>query len=106
MATITILGNVYNIRIADLAENMHGHCDTDLLEIAINRRLTGEDVDKTLFHEVLHAALHESGWAFAMDEAAISEEGIVLALEHALWRLGVRLPDTITQQLTTLPVTE
>lgn len=67
-------------------EECDGTTDTETAVIEISTSQTTDDQKMTLLHEVLHAALHESGYSYVIDSEKI-EEGLVRALSHMLWPL-------------------
>lgn len=86
---IEILGQSYSVRRCEHIEH-HGECRSDSKEIVLHKDSTGDTAEQVLLHEAMHAILHESGIAFAMENFPGLEESTVRALEHGLWRAGYR----------------
>ena len=80
-AKINVFGVDYSIRFKKMGKHLYGDCDTDKKIIRINDRK--EDFASTLVHEVIHAALAESG-IHHMLVADGMEEALVRAIEHGL----------------------
>lgn len=84
---VTVLGQTFQIRVVPSVDD-DGSCDGPHRMITISEGQTQEEADSTLFHELIHAALFVSGQGETL--GVDREEGIVLALEHALHSLYVR----------------
>ncbi len=81
---IYVLGEEYRIVFDDTIVE-HGDCNPEKKIIKINP--DSEDVQSTIFHEILHAILYQSGQHYNLgDETA---EGVVRALEHGLMQLDL-----------------
>lgn len=70
----------------------YGLCDFGPGIIWVRSKLSADDAQQTLLHEVIHAVLHESGAQFQFTDEVT--ESLVRAMEHGLWRAGYRLPDS------------
>lgn len=79
--TITILGCTYKVEVTDLPDDEYGETlgYERIIKIAKNHDVS--NVQRTLFHEAVHAALHTSGCTALLHEK--QEEAIVMAMEHA-----------------------
>jgi len=82
--TVDVLGCPYRVKFCKMPKGTYGDCDTDKKVIRINKRHKGQS--GTLVHEVIHAALYESGLAFILHSALPegTEEALVRAVEHGL----------------------
>lgn len=78
---LNVLGAEYTVKIERMSKSTYGDCDTDKKVIRLNNRK--ELSAETLLHEVLHAALHESGVGFLLHQEGL-EEAVVRAIEHGL----------------------
>ena len=87
---VNILGADYTVRAEKLKKNLFGDCDTDKKLIRVNTD-KGEPAE-TLIHEVIHAALHESGVVHIINHTEGLEEAIVRAVEHGL-RTAEMIPE-------------
>jgi hypothetical protein len=78
---VNVLGTEYELILKTLPRGVYGYCNPDKKTIKIdpNKGEFGE----TLVHEVLHAALWESGIIHVLQTDGL-EEAIVRALEHGL----------------------
>jgi hypothetical protein len=63
--------------------DLHGDFNSDTRCIRICLDQSPAEQAQTLFHEAIHAAMHLSGQAALLKPE--HEEGIVVALENALW---------------------
>lgn len=84
---ITVLGQTFQIRLVPSVDD-DGTCDGPNRMITVSETQTQAEADSTLLHEIIHAALFVSGHAETLGDDR--EEGIVLALEHALNGLYTR----------------
>jgi len=87
---VNILGADYTVKVGKLKKGLFGDCDTDKKLIRVNDE-KGEPAE-TLIHEVIHAALHESGVVHIINHTEGLEEAIVRAVEHGL-RTAEMIPD-------------
>lgn len=92
---ISVLGQDFEIvdkklASADGEEENYGECDGGeaTIYIDLSKHKSQEQVESTLLHETLHAALYISGQSEHMSEK--QEEGVVVALENALKHIYVR----------------
>lgn len=88
---VDILGQKYEVVRSKLPKNLHGDCSDEKFKIRINTTQPPEMQQQTLFHELIHAVLFQSGFHYTLLEKGISEEHLVRVLEHGLWRAGVTL---------------
>jgi len=80
---VTILGYPFKIDYTDdLPNDTLGTTEGYKFLIKVHSSTKGEDRERVLLHEIIHAALHVTGWSSKLGEE--DEEGIVVALEHAL----------------------
>lgn len=84
--SITVLGREYKVRRKRMSP--YGLCDFGPGIIWLRSGLSADDAHQTLLHETVHAVLHESGAQFQFTEELT--ESLVRAIEHGLWRAGVR----------------
>jgi len=81
--TVDVLGRSYKVKVAKLPKHTYGDCDHDKAVIRLNKR--HGDLSVTLVHEVIHAALYESGLTHIIQQHGEGlEEAIVRAIEHGL----------------------
>jgi hypothetical protein len=80
--TVDILGREYKVKVTKMPKHTFGDCDVDKAVIRLNSR--HGDLAVTLVHEVIHAALFESGIKHLLDHHEGLEEAIVRAIEHGL----------------------
>ena len=87
LSSIVIGGIRFKIKyVKDLKEpdsHLHGDTDVQAKLIRINSSDSPAEQAQTLFHEVMHVALHVTGHSENMTEQF--EESIVLALDNMLW---------------------
>jgi hypothetical protein len=89
--SVNILGKEYRVKFCKMAKDHYGETDTDKKVIRINKDKA--DQGATLTHEVIHAALYESGLTHILHEASEGlEEAIVRAIEHGLSTAGLIVP--------------
>lgn len=88
-----ILGHLFLVERALLKKNEFGKCKPSkkLIQIDPEKHDTQDEVDATLLHETIHAALFISGITNVI-KTEEEEEAIVVALEHALHPLYRRRP--------------
>lgn len=89
---VYVFGRFWEVRIGDdaLADDYHGHADTNRRIIRISD-LGNTDQAETLLHEIIHAALHESGQSETLGQD--TEEALVTMLAHALAPLYGQEPE-------------
>lgn len=80
--TVGVLGRDYEVKLCKLPKTLHGDTDTDKGIIRLNYRK--DSLVETFVHEVIHAALHESGLTHILGQTEGLEEAIVRAIEHGL----------------------
>ncbi len=73
-----------------------GHTKIHEKTITIDASLVGQDKDRVLFHEMIHAALGVSGWDAYLKED--KDEGIVTALEMLLFPIFGRPFDEVVKK--------
>lgn len=86
-SAIKVLGVEFKIRLMPAVDD-HGACDGPHRLIMVSEEQDQDEAESTLLHETIHAALFVSGHSETLGSER--EEGIVLALEHALHTLYVR----------------
>lgn len=91
MNTILIAGNKWYIKnVTELVNDdgyiLAGDCDYDnrIINININKE-HNTDYNRSLFHEICHAFIFESGYKFILDFIPGLEESLVRAMEHILY---------------------
>lgn len=87
MMTVTVLGATYTIVDERLDPDLYGECKPGAKVISINRDANRKQKAETIFHEVLHAILYETGLNHILEDG--HEEAIVRAMEHGLVRSGL-----------------
>jgi len=93
-SSIFIKGTPFDIIYEDVVtdgdekEELYGLTDVQALwiKISLSKNTTEELLQKTLFHEVIHATLGMGGQGDTIGDEKI-EEGIVVCLENGLWQL-------------------
>jgi hypothetical protein len=86
---ITIGGVPFKVTYpAKMEENQVGESDAMERTIKIKANQKGDEFERTLLHEVVHAAMGISGISELFDEKI--EEAIVICLENSLHSLYVR----------------
>lgn len=78
---VNILGTEYTVKICKMGKRDYGDCDCEKKIIRLNR--DKDEKAESLVHEVIHAALYESGLVHLLHPEGL-EEAIVRAVEHGL----------------------
>lgn len=79
---VNILGVDYTVKITKMGKDSYGDCDSDKKVIRLNSKK--DQKAESLIHEVIHAALYESGVVHIIHQTEGLEEAIVRAIEHGL----------------------
>ena len=79
---VNILGTDYTVKLCKMGRRDYGDCDCDKKIIRLNR--DKDQKAESFLHEVLHAALYESGVVHQLNATEGLEENIVRAVEHGL----------------------
>lgn len=84
---VMVLGHLFRVRLVPDVEDL-GSCTGHKRVITISEEQTQEQAESTLLHEIIHAALYVTGQSETLGEER--EEGLVLAIEHALHAIYTR----------------
>jgi len=89
MKYVPILGHNFKLELVPKMQDL-GECDGVSKTIKISKDHKSVDaLVSTLLHEIIHGALYISGHSEKLEKE--QEEGIVLALEHAIYPIIPRL---------------
>lgn len=85
-ANLVILGQEFSVELGDLSsessdEHAYGETHGYDRKIIIDKAHPRKTLDRTLFHEAIHAALHVGGAVALLDDKV--EEAIVMCMEAA-----------------------
>lgn len=97
-AKANILGRDYEIKLCKLPKTLHGDTDMDNGVVRLNYRK--DSIVETFVHEVIHAALYESGLTHILGQTEGLEEAIVRAIEHGLKTANL-IPEELPLELDT-----
>lgn len=90
--SITIMGNTYTVEYHATLEDASDYGETigheKLIRVSLAKHGSKKQLHSTLFHEIIHATLAESGLTHILSAGpGDTEEALIVALENALLKI-------------------